>query len=324
MYASQIFLSKFIWPGKSVSFLKVFDFHLQITSHFLAEKIRSASAHLQLKMLLKTLSVFAIWQVSAFDRFLNPYCYPENANSEVRWIYNKINQKWVALSKEATPWDAGINLCKEYGGDSLYTSILDDSENDSIIELLNKYGNAEANFWTSGRASSSKNSWYWAPDRTVSKIDWFNWDVNEPNQDSSKNCLAINADNGKWYAADCYERKHHICMVQCDQSKPPPMPDFPEPPPRPNFIDGQGDFFEWYWEENEQSLLEEYLNNPDPNYSWEFKEKMPWTDKDTTAPSPNFETYHLNVTSHRWLTDDDTSKSLWFHQVAVKDFSFGL
>jgi PhoPQ-activated pathogenicity-related protein len=58
------------------------------------------------------------------------------------------------------------------------------------------------------------------------------------------------------------------------------------------------------------TALDDYVNKPDPNYAW--------TDTGLRIDGDGLYTgYILNMTSQRWLTDADTTRSLWWHTMVV-------
>lgn len=59
--------------------------------------------------------------------------------------------------------------------------------------------------------------------------------------------------------------------------------------------------------------LDDYVNTPDPHYSWV---KLGWEYR-----GPDFTLYVINMTSQKWLTQNDSSQPVWWHYlyVAVPD-----
>ncbi len=57
--------------------------------------------------------------------------------------------------------------------------------------------------------------------------------------------------------------------------------------------------------------LDDYVNTPDPNYAW--------TDTGIVLDGPDgaYKGYVLNMTSQRWLTDADTTRSIWWHTLVI-------
>ena len=61
--------------------------------------------------------------------------------------------------------------------------------------------------------------------------------------------------------------------------------------------------------------LDDYVWKEDPNYSWaDTGEVIHGHNTDKTA---SYVGYILNMTSQRWLSDEDTSRSLWWHYLVV-------
>ena len=255
-----------------------------------------------------------------------PTCYPSTfTDNSWDWNYDSVSKKWfgIATTFPFSPldWSSGQSACSSSAGQepvSSFAELITTEENQALAELLDKPTYNSMNFWLSGKASSNRFNWYWTSDpEYLKKITWFNWDDNEPNAALGKTCIAFNSQTGKWLANDCQEFLYPVCQVQCpDIPMTTPNPDLPDYPPRPDFT-GQGSFFEWFWKEDEESPLEKYVNTPDPNYSWTFKKKLDWSDKDTIAPSPNFEGYYLHMTSQQWLTPEIVSRSVWEHEIFV-------
>ncbi|XP_066292659.1 autocrine proliferation repressor protein A-like [Branchiostoma lanceolatum] len=56
--------------------------------------------------------------------------------------------------------------------------------------------------------------------------------------------------------------------------------------------------------------LDDYVNKPDPHYS--YHEVLEWRLK-----GPGYTMYLLNMTSQQWLTEEDVSRSIWWHFLTV-------
>lgn len=56
--------------------------------------------------------------------------------------------------------------------------------------------------------------------------------------------------------------------------------------------------------------LDDYVWAKDPNFKYEVL-------RDRTYKGPGFTSFTLNMTSQRWLTDNDTDRSIWWHYLVV-------
>lgn len=60
----------------------------------------------------------------------------------------------------------------------------------------------------------------------------------------------------------------------------------------------------------ELTALQTYVNTPDANFQWSYHPEF-------DMQGDGYKVMWLNMTSLRWLTDADVSKSIWVHWVAI-------
>ena len=58
------------------------------------------------------------------------------------------------------------------------------------------------------------------------------------------------------------------------------------------------------------TALQTYVNTPDPNYSWVRMEQY-------DEQGLGYKVQWLNMTSQKWLTENDTDRSIWWHYMAI-------
>ena len=61
--------------------------------------------------------------------------------------------------------------------------------------------------------------------------------------------------------------------------------------------------------------LDDYVWKEDPNYSWTDTGEI--IHGHNIGKTETYKGYVLNMTSQRWLTDEDTTRSLWWHYLVV-------
>lgn len=107
---------------------------------------------------------------------------------------------------ERKTWDNAHSTCKNLGGE------LFSVKNAYEQRFLENFTNIES--WLGYRDKSRDGTWSWS-DSSLSVFT--NWDSSTKNDNGKgRDCVVLNAEEGKWKDAPCKETKEYLCKKRVD------------------------------------------------------------------------------------------------------------